>query len=643
MAHVVIGTRGDQLAVQQANWIKQRLEQAHAGLLVGVEILRPESDEAADWQSTADLALLARRVDAVVHHLSDLPARLPEDFHLAAITERLDARDALVANAPINTLAGLPAQTRIVAHGWQRRVQLVAAQPQLQFVENRDTLDVQLQKLAAGEFDFDALVTDAFSLSLLNAQDRVTLWLATSEFIPAAGQGAFALQSRLEDQRTNLLLESLNHHATRFAVNAERAVVRNLYGEPGDPLAAHATLTDDAPPQLSVIGLVGDAALPVPPQLIRGSAQGEPRTGEMLGSALAVQLLNAGARSLLNRKKMVAAQAQPAFDFAQAFSNAYDFETDVDEIQPLALAASSASGFAVSTSRVSAFTDDTALEFDLVATKVRRLREQQPLNDQRILLTRTGRNHAELVQKLEALGAQVFTAPPMSAATLPDWHALDKALVHLSWYDWLIFASPHSVAACLQRLTELGHHRQELEARRLCAVGKATADSLGSTGFQADLVLPNFSAAALAAAWETRFGKREALRGKTVAFFAAQHFAEEFIRSSRHPVRLGFDQLGVYIEAIATYRVAIPDNPLAEVADFDYALIHSAAALENLALCYVPRPLAEVLRDTRIICLNEAAASAARAQGLGVHLRAPETHPRGLAKLLREDCLQKHR
>ena len=128
-----------------------------------------------------------------------------------------------------------------------------------------------------------------------------------------------------------------------------------------------------------------------------------------------------------------------------------------------------------------------------------------------------------------------------------------------------------------------------------------------------------------------------------MVFFAAQQFAHEYINSSRHPLRVGFDQLGLYVEAVETYRVAISttDHTMNDEAGFDYALIHNAAALENLVAVYAPRPLAEVLTATRIVCLNEAAGTAARAHGLNVHLRASENSARALARLLRDDCLQR--
>ena len=669
MAHLVIGARGDALAVKQANQIKAQLEHAHAGLQVGLEILPGAATDQTAWLEEATTALFERRVDVIAHHLCDLSARLPEDFHLAAVTERGDARDALIVReewrGALDALADLPAQARVVAEGWQRRTQIAAQQPDVCFVDGYGALEIELQKLAAGEFD--ALVTDVFSLSLLGAQAQIAVCLDASEFIPAAGQGALALQSRLADQRTNLLLEALNHAPTRFAVSAERAALRNLYGEPGDAIAVTATLTvTENQPQLTLLGLVGDATLTAPVQLIRGTTTGDPRSPDLLGSALAVQLLNAGARALLNHSRVaqaVAAQADTLESlypsFADRTEDDHDFESaEMPEAARAATMSSAASAFrglgarpAVLTAlparqalEAAAFSGAAFPEFELVAARALKLRQQQPLHDQRILLAAATRNYDELAKRLESLGATVCIAPRLRATEPASWEALDKALLHVSWYDWLVFANAASVAACLKRCDTLGHQRQELEARRLCAIGKATADTLKAAGLQADLVLPRFTAEALAPAWEKRFGPRAALRGQAMLLLTTQNFAHEFAHASRLPLRVSLDQLGVYVEAVATHRHAPPAATTPQAltdllqASFDYALFFDAASFENLAALCEPRRLAEALAAARVVCLSDSAHETALAHGLTAPRRAPETATRAVVKWLREDC-----
>ncbi len=658
MAHVVIGTRSDALAVKQATYLKTQLEHTHAGLQVGLEVL---TNDATDWLNEAALALGARSVDVIVHHLCDLSPRLPEDFHLAAITERQDARDALLVSpalrGTVHTLRDLPAHARVVANGGHRRTQIVAQQPQVLFVGENYSLETALRQLNAGAID--ALVADALSLSLLGTE-AITCFDAT-DFVPAAGQGAFALQSRLEDQRTNLLLESLNHAATRAAVNAERAALRNLYGEPGDAIAVSAThCVIDSLPHLALIGLVGDATLNAPP--IRAAINADPHAPDLAGSALAVQLLQAGARDLLAHARTAHAVAEQSNDLANDLAALYP-QSFAEEPAQLRQAASAFQGTgtrpAFETSTVATvyrpnvfnpnvFNEAAAPEFDLpefdlVASKVSRLRQHQPLHERRILLASGPRtNQDELTRKLEALGATVVILPKLRVTEPASWEALDKVLVHISWYDWLLFTSATSVTATLNRCAALGHHLQEIEGRRLCAVGKATVNALRAAGLSPDLVLPQFTpqftANTLATEWEARFGQRDALRGKTMLCFTEQNFVDQFAQTSRSPLRASLDQLGVYVEAVASHQYAPHEWESGWQTAFDYALFFDAASFETLTTLCTPQALPTVLANTRVATLTHDAHKAAHAHGLSAPLRLTQTHPPALVKWLREDC-----
>jgi hydroxymethylbilane synthase len=652
MAHVVIGTRSDALAVKQATYLKTQLEHIHTGLQVGLEVL---TNDSTDWLNEASLALFSRRVDAIVHHLCDLSPRLPEDFHLAAITERLDARDAMLVSPAlretVHKLRDLPAHARVIANGGHRRVQIVTQQPQVLFVGESYLLETALRELNAGAVD--ALVADALSLSLLGAE--TTACFDATEFIPAAGQGAFTLQSRLEDQRTNLLLESLNHAATRTAVNAERTALRNLYGEPGDAIAVSAThCVIKKSPSLALIGLVGDATLNAPP--IRVEINADPHAPDLAGSALAMQLLQAGARDLLAHARTAQAVAEQSNDLGTLYPQSFAPQSFAEDPAPLRHAASAFQGTGtrpvfetttVATAyRPNVFNEAPAPEFDLVASKVSRLRQQHPLHERRILLASGPRtNQDELTRKLEALGASVVTLPKLRATEPTSWESLDKVLVHISWYDWLIFTSAASVTATLNRCAALGHHLQEIEGRRLCAVGKATVNALRSAGLSPDLVLPQFTpqntADTLAAEWEARYGKRDALRGKTMLCFTEQNFAEQFAHASQSPLRATLDQLGVYVEAVASYQYAPQYAPHEWESGwqtaFDYALFFDATSFDTLMTLSRPNALPAVLANTRIATLSQEAHKTAQAHGLAP-LRLTQTHPPALVKWLREDC-----
>lgn len=133
MAHLLIGSRAAKLALSQANWVKTQLEKLHPGLLVGLEIIELAEAEATPqdaFQSAAEEALQTRRVDGVLHSLRELPLDLPLEFHLAAITERAEPREALVVrddwHAQVKRLFDLPDGARIGVNTFVRRAQLQA-------------------------------------------------------------------------------------------------------------------------------------------------------------------------------------------------------------------------------------------------------------------------------------------------------------------------------------------------------------------------------------------------------------------------------------------------------------------------------------------------------------------------------------
>ncbi len=648
MAHLIIGSRGSKLALSQANWVKTRLEKLHPGLLVGLEIVEPaEADTAspAAFQSAAEEALQARRVDVVLHGLRELPLELPLEFHLAAITERDEAREALVVrddwHAQVKRLFDLPDGARLGVNSTARRAQLQALLYGWQMVELYAPLEIRLKQLDVGEVD--ALVVAAAALLHLGERGRIAALLEPNEVLPAAGQGALALQTRLEDQRTNLLMEALNHWPTRYATAAERAVLRNLLpahlNERQRPAAALARIEEGAEaPQLIVTAMVADAE---GKRLVRSEGRGQLRQAEMIGSELALDLLNNGARELLHPAALSGyAAVEELFPALPENAVTLDPLDDTLAAAPAVVeAAQTIASLADGAAEVSpTFIDEAAREFDIVATKARQAREQAPFNDRRILIARATRNNAELVNALEAQGAEVTVCPTVRASEPVSWESLDKALLHLSWYDWVAFASAASVEHFFKRFHALGHHLNEIEARRICAVGAKTVEKLHAAGVQSDVVLDRFTADCLAEAVLKRYGVRERLRGASMLLIASPALREE--------LRPALDKFGVYVEMAEAYRTSLPETGSAEIVAelrataFNYVIFNGESSVENLAIVVEPSTLPVFLDAARVLCTNEGARDAAQAHGLQVHLQPDEASVAVLVRALRKDCLQ---
>ncbi|HMB28781.1 MAG TPA: hydroxymethylbilane synthase, partial [Blastocatellia bacterium] len=311
MPNLIIGSRGSKLALWQSNWVKDRLEEVYEGLSVSIEVVKTTGDKLTEaslaqiggkgvFTKEIEDALLDHRVDLAVHSLKDLPTVLPEGLCIAAITEREDVRDALIVTEDlrkyiINSIEDLPRNARVGTSSLRRASQLRHARPDLQIIELRGNVDTRLRKLYEG--DYDAIILASAGLKRLGFDHCVSAYLPISEMLPAVGQAALAIETRVDDHRTNMLLEVLNHQATRYAAEAERAVLRSLGGGCAVPIAAFAYFKKNRiSHKLAVEALVADVE---GRRLIRRQISGQAQEAEELGAKLAEMLVEAGARDLL--------------------------------------------------------------------------------------------------------------------------------------------------------------------------------------------------------------------------------------------------------------------------------------------------------------------------------------------------------
>ncbi|CAH0259224.1 Porphobilinogen deaminase [Massilia sp. Bi118] len=192
-----------------------------------------------------EVAMHEGRADLAVHSLKDVPMELPDGFELAAILEREDARDAFVSN-DFDSLAGLPAGSVVGTSSLRRQALIAARYPQLVIKPLRGNLDTRLGKLDRG--DYAAIILAAAGLKRLGLERRIRAYLETGESLPAAGQGAMAIEivaaaganKRNDGVDLRALLAPLNHEDTARAVAAERKVSRVFGASCQIPLAAHA-------------------------------------------------------------------------------------------------------------------------------------------------------------------------------------------------------------------------------------------------------------------------------------------------------------------------------------------------------------------------------------------------------------------
>ncbi len=242
MPHLRIGTRGSELAVRQADIVRQLLEERGATAeLVRIRTSGDRRTGSAPGEPVKGLftkeledALLDNRIDAAVHSLKDLLTSMPDRLMLAAFPERQDPRDALVTRLG-DDLSALPPGSRVGTSSPRRRAALLAIRPDLEAVLLSGNVPTRIKRVDDG--DLDAVILALAGLRRLGQDDRGRP-LDPEVFVPAAGQGALAVQVRTDDPVALDLIEPLDRPEVRQEVLAERTAIRNLEGGCRAPIGA---------------------------------------------------------------------------------------------------------------------------------------------------------------------------------------------------------------------------------------------------------------------------------------------------------------------------------------------------------------------------------------------------------------------
>lgn len=296
-----IATRESKLAMWQANYVKDALEEAHADLSVEIIGMTTQGDRDKNtplermggkgvFVKELELALLENRADIAVHSMKDVPSDLPEGLGICAICEREDPRDAFVSNSH-DTFDSLPAGAKVGSSSLRRRLQMRARRPDLDYQDVRGNVETRLRKLDDGEFD--AIILAAAGLKRLGLGNRITEPMSTDASTPSAGQGAVGIEARLDDEITLGLLKAINHQETYDCVTAERVISIQLGASCELPVAAFAKIDGT---NLALNTYVGGTDMN-----LRRSGTSQRVDGMQLAANLAQELLDGGAAELLKK------------------------------------------------------------------------------------------------------------------------------------------------------------------------------------------------------------------------------------------------------------------------------------------------------------------------------------------------------
>lgn len=249
---IKIGSRGSPLALRQNEEVLALLRPMFPEVDFQVVIIRTQGDIKGEAPLTSlglgifvdeiERQLLDGQLDMAIHSLKDMPTKLPEELALGAIVRRQDPRDVLV-NRWGCSLAQLPEGARIGTSSPRRQAQLKTLCPQATVLPIRGNVETRLQK-ARGE-DFDGTILAAAGLDRLGLTDQIAEYLSPQRFVPPPGQGALAVQIRVDDDPMQDLLRSIEHVDTRLAVTAERAFLEKLGGGCRLPVGAYARCVEE--------------------------------------------------------------------------------------------------------------------------------------------------------------------------------------------------------------------------------------------------------------------------------------------------------------------------------------------------------------------------------------------------------------
>lgn len=291
---IVLGTRGSSLALIQASFIIEKLQQVNPEIQIKIQTIKTKGDQLTHqaisqlgdkglFVKELESALADHQIDMAVHSAKDLPGVIPDALELAAFPRREDPSDVLVTqeNFPLDTL---PHGAVLGTSSLRRQSQLLHYRPDLVIHVIRGNVDTRLRKLSHGKFT--GVVVARAGLNRLNIMKGYTI--PTDILLPAPGQGALAVEIRKEDRQLKDCLKKIDHEETRFCVTAERSLLITVEGGCQIPLGGLARLDKE---KLFLEGFLGT---PDGKITYRDMVQGHCSEAKEIGKVLAKKLLKKG-------------------------------------------------------------------------------------------------------------------------------------------------------------------------------------------------------------------------------------------------------------------------------------------------------------------------------------------------------------
>ena len=290
-----VGTRESALALAQSKWVINEIKNKHPYLEFELVSIKTKGDIILDTRldkiggkglfiKELEHALISKSIDIAVHSVKDMPAQIPEELVIAAVSKREDPRDVLVT-ARCETFEELRREAVIGTSSIRREIQVLGKRPDLRIQTLRGNVLTRLNKLLNNEYD--GILLAAAGLKRLGLEERCVQYFDTGDIIPAVGQGALAVEARMDDD-IGYLKDSVHCEEAAMAVSAERAFMIKLNGGCTTPMAAHAIVEGT---RIKISGMLawGDK-LKVYNANIEGDSKDASKLGEKLAELIMEQI-----------------------------------------------------------------------------------------------------------------------------------------------------------------------------------------------------------------------------------------------------------------------------------------------------------------------------------------------------------------
>ena len=298
-----IGTRGSQLALWQANWVKSNLEGLYRDLQIELEVIKTSGDKILDvplakvggkglFVKEIEQALMYGQIDIAVHSMKDMPGDLPDSLCIGVIPEREVPYDILISQGD-KPIKNLPTGARVGTSSLRRASQLLYMRPDIEIFPLRGNLDTRIRKLTSEHLD--AIILAGAGVKRLNLEHVISEYIDPDIILPAVGQGALCIEVRKADPPIHELIAPLDHAETNRIVKSERAFLKRLEGGCQVPMAAFGRIDADT---LTLAGMVAETDGTI---MHHQTISGAVSEAEAIGHELAGRLIDMGADQIIAR------------------------------------------------------------------------------------------------------------------------------------------------------------------------------------------------------------------------------------------------------------------------------------------------------------------------------------------------------